>query len=166
MIAIIIYYIVTYFSCWVEFNGCWVSMCGCVCVLTDCHCVVVGSDIWVAVMEGQDNADQGSSDQSETQRRRQRDRLDREEAFYQFVNNLSEEDYRLMRDNNLLGTPGKSFVFFKGFFFFFLCKTTTNGFIDTFWSRVRAGSFLVNSTRGPWLKRLILFMFFFTEDRY
>ncbi|EPY83853.1 hypothetical protein CB1_000523001 [Camelus ferus] len=33
------------------------------------------------------------------------DRLDREEAFYQFVNNLSEEDYRLMRDNNLLGTP-------------------------------------------------------------
>lgn len=36
------------------------------------------------------------------------DRLDREEAFYQFVNNLSEEDYRLMRDNNLLGTPGES----------------------------------------------------------
>lgn len=63
-------------------------------------------------MEGQDNADQGSSDQSETQRRRQRDRLDREEAFYQFVNNLSEEDYRLMRDNNLLGTPGKSIFFF------------------------------------------------------
>ncbi|KAL0176884.1 hypothetical protein M9458_029214, partial [Cirrhinus mrigala] len=56
-------------------------------------------------MEGQDNADQGSSDQSEIQRRRQLDRLDREEAFYQFVNNLSEEDYRLMRDNNLLGTP-------------------------------------------------------------
>lgn len=54
-------------------------------------------------MEAQDNADQ-----SETQRRRQLDRLDREEAFYQFVNNLSEEDYRLMRDNNLLGTPGKS----------------------------------------------------------
>lgn len=62
-------------------------------------------------MEAQDNADQGSSDQSETQRRRQLDRLDREEAFYQFVNNLSEEDYRLMRDNNLLGTPGKPFVF-------------------------------------------------------
>lgn len=67
-------------------------------------------------MEGQDNADQGSSDQSEIQRRRQLDRLDREEAFYQFVNNLSEEDYRLMRDNNLLGTPGKSFVFFKHFY--------------------------------------------------
>uniref|UniRef100_A0A8C2BP93 RING-type E3 ubiquitin transferase n=1 Tax=Cyprinus carpio TaxID=7962 RepID=A0A8C2BP93_CYPCA len=58
-------------------------------------------------MEGQDNADQLGSDQSETQRRRQLDRLDREEAFYQFVNNLSEEDYRLMRDNNLLGTPGE-----------------------------------------------------------
>ncbi|XP_016308760.1 E3 ubiquitin-protein ligase RLIM-like [Sinocyclocheilus anshuiensis] len=58
-------------------------------------------------MEAQDNADQGSSDQSEAQRRRQLDRLDREEAFYQFVNNLSEEDYRLMRDNNLLGTPGE-----------------------------------------------------------
>lgn len=62
-------------------------------------------------MEGQDNADQGSSDQSEIQRRRQLDRLDREEAFYQFVNNLSEEDYRLMRDNNLLGNPGKSLAF-------------------------------------------------------
>lgn len=58
-------------------------------------------------MEGQDNAEQGGSDQSEMQRRRQLDRLDREEAFYQFVNNLSEEDYRLMRDNNLLGTPGE-----------------------------------------------------------
>ncbi|KAK2890595.1 hypothetical protein QQF64_006596 [Cirrhinus molitorella] len=58
-------------------------------------------------MEGQDNSDQGSSDQSEIQRRRQLDRLNREEAFYQFVNNLSEEDYRLMRDNNLLGTPGE-----------------------------------------------------------
>ncbi|KAK7796581.1 hypothetical protein U0070_017398 [Myodes glareolus] len=35
-------------------------------------------------------------------------RLDQEEAFYRFVNNLSGEDYRLMRDNNLLGTPGQS----------------------------------------------------------
>ncbi|XP_052010384.1 E3 ubiquitin-protein ligase RNF12-B-like [Xyrauchen texanus] len=58
-------------------------------------------------MEGQDNADQGGSEQSEIQRLRQLDRLAREEAFYQFVNNLSEEDYRLMRDNNLLGTPGE-----------------------------------------------------------
>ncbi|KAM6976449.1 E3 ubiquitin-protein ligase RLIM isoform 1-T2 [Aplochiton taeniatus] len=58
-------------------------------------------------MEGSDSSEQGGSDQSESQRRRQLDRLDREEAFYQFVNNLSEEDYRLMRDNNLLGTPGE-----------------------------------------------------------
>ncbi|XP_072294623.1 E3 ubiquitin-protein ligase RLIM isoform X3 [Eucyclogobius newberryi] len=58
-------------------------------------------------MEGSDSTDQGSSDQPESQRRNQLDRLDREEAFYQFVNNLSDEDYRLMRDNNLLGTPGE-----------------------------------------------------------
>uniref|UniRef100_A0A1A8BLS3 RING-type E3 ubiquitin transferase n=1 Tax=Nothobranchius kadleci TaxID=1051664 RepID=A0A1A8BLS3_NOTKA len=58
-------------------------------------------------MEGSDNAERGGSDQPESQRRRQLDRLDREEAFYQFVNNLSDEDYRLMRDNNLLGNPGE-----------------------------------------------------------
>uniref|UniRef100_A0A3P9H575 RING-type E3 ubiquitin transferase n=1 Tax=Oryzias latipes TaxID=8090 RepID=A0A3P9H575_ORYLA len=58
-------------------------------------------------MEGSDGVEQGGSDQPESQRRRQLDRLDREEAFYQFVNNLSEEDYRLMRDNNLLGNPGE-----------------------------------------------------------
>ncbi|XP_051825231.1 E3 ubiquitin-protein ligase RLIM [Antechinus flavipes] len=58
-------------------------------------------------MESSDSNDKGNVDQSETQRRRQLDRLDREEAFYHFVNNLSEEDYRLMRDNNLLGTPGE-----------------------------------------------------------
>lgn len=57
-------------------------------------------------MESSDSNDKGSGDQSAAQRRSQMDRLDREEAFYQFVNNLSEEDYRLMRDNNLLGTPG------------------------------------------------------------
>ncbi|OBS71417.1 hypothetical protein A6R68_00053, partial [Neotoma lepida] len=56
-------------------------------------------------MENSDSNDKGN-DQSAAQRRSQMDRLDREEAFYQFVNNLSEEDYRLMRDNNLLGTPG------------------------------------------------------------
>ncbi|KAG7283127.1 hypothetical protein CRUP_033073 [Coryphaenoides rupestris] len=55
-------------------------------------------------MEGSDGSEQSGSDQSESQRQRQ---LDREEAFYQFVNNLSDEDYRLMRDNNLLGTPGE-----------------------------------------------------------
>ncbi|KAK6297908.1 hypothetical protein J4Q44_G00309630 [Coregonus suidteri] len=58
-------------------------------------------------MEGSDSSEPGASDQPEAQRRRQRARLDREEAFYQFVNNLSEADYRLMRDNNLLGTPGQ-----------------------------------------------------------
>uniref|UniRef100_W5L385 RING-type E3 ubiquitin transferase n=1 Tax=Astyanax mexicanus TaxID=7994 RepID=W5L385_ASTMX len=58
-------------------------------------------------MESSDNAEQGGSEQSDSQRRQQLDRLDREEAFYQFVNNLSEEDYRLMRDNHLLGTPGE-----------------------------------------------------------
>lgn len=61
-------------------------------------------------MESSDSNDKGSGDQSAAQRRSQMDRLDREEAFYQFVNNLSEEDYRLMRDNNLLGTPGMQCV--------------------------------------------------------
>ncbi|XP_005921313.1 E3 ubiquitin-protein ligase RLIM isoform X1 [Haplochromis burtoni] len=58
-------------------------------------------------MEGSDSVEQNGSELPESQRRRQLDRLDREEAFYQFVNNLSDEDYRLMRDNNLLGTPGE-----------------------------------------------------------
>ncbi|CAL8305539.1 unnamed protein product [Arctogadus glacialis] len=58
-------------------------------------------------MEGSDGSEQSDSDQLESQRRRQLDRLDREEAFYQFVNNLSDEYYRLMRDNNLLGSPGE-----------------------------------------------------------
>ncbi|XP_057616676.1 E3 ubiquitin-protein ligase RLIM-like [Chionomys nivalis] len=58
-------------------------------------------------MENSDSNGKGN-DQSAAQRRSQMDRLDREEAFYQFVNNLNEEDYRLMRDNNLLGTPGES----------------------------------------------------------
>ncbi|XP_020503545.2 E3 ubiquitin-protein ligase RNF12-A [Labrus bergylta] len=59
-------------------------------------------------MEGSDSLDQSGSDQPESQRTSQQDRLSREEAFYQFVNNLSDEDYRLMRDNNLLGTPGEA----------------------------------------------------------
>lgn len=69
-------------------------------------------------MDGSDSMEQSGSEQPESQRRRQRDRLDREEAFYQFVNNLSDEDYRLMRDNNLLGTPGNKRLtgtfFYKG----------------------------------------------------
>ncbi|KAM8952699.1 E3 ubiquitin-protein ligase RNF12-A-like isoform 3-T3 [Pelodytes ibericus] len=58
-------------------------------------------------MESADSTGKGSGEQSESQRQSQMDRLDREEAFYQFVNDLNEDDYRLMRDNNLLGTPGE-----------------------------------------------------------
>ncbi|XP_053329269.1 E3 ubiquitin-protein ligase RLIM isoform X2 [Spea bombifrons] len=58
-------------------------------------------------MESADSSGKGSGEQSESQRQSQMDRLDREEAFYQFVNDLNEDDYRLMRDNNLLGTPGE-----------------------------------------------------------
>ena len=58
-------------------------------------------------MENSDSSDQGN-DQPASQRRRQGDRLDREEALCLFVNNLSGEDYRLLRDNDLLGTPGQS----------------------------------------------------------
>ncbi|NWS69268.1 RNF6 ligase, partial [Crotophaga sulcirostris] len=43
----------------------------------------------------------------EDERQRQLERLSREEAYYQFINELSEDDYRLMRDHNLLGTPGE-----------------------------------------------------------
>ncbi|XP_068382467.1 E3 ubiquitin-protein ligase RNF6 isoform X3 [Eschrichtius robustus] len=50
-----------------------------------------------------------SQDQNhhENERRWQQERLHREEAYYQFINDLSDEDYRLMRDHNLLGTPGE-----------------------------------------------------------
>lgn len=41
------------------------------------------------------------------ERQRQAERLQLEEAYYHFINELSEEEYRLMRDNNLLGTPGE-----------------------------------------------------------
>ncbi|KAJ8276541.1 hypothetical protein COCON_G00082930 [Conger conger] len=58
-------------------------------------------------MENSEGSEQGGSEHSHGQRRQQISRLQREEAFYQFVNNLSEEDYRLMRDNNLFGTPGE-----------------------------------------------------------
>lgn len=58
-------------------------------------------------MESADSTGKGNGEQSESQRQSQMDRLDREEAFYQFVNSLNEDDYRLMRDNNLLGTPGE-----------------------------------------------------------
>ncbi|XP_069859186.1 E3 ubiquitin-protein ligase RNF6 [Dipodomys merriami] len=50
-----------------------------------------------------------SQDQNhrENERRWQQERLHREEAYYQFINELNDEDYRLMRDHNLLGTPGE-----------------------------------------------------------
>ncbi|XP_043560939.1 E3 ubiquitin-protein ligase RNF12-B isoform X1 [Chiloscyllium plagiosum] len=60
-----------------------------------------------AANEDGGNDQAGTQSSNEDQRRRQSDRLDREEAFYHFVNNLSEEEYRLMRDNNLFGTPGE-----------------------------------------------------------
>lgn len=46
-------------------------------------------------------------DHPENERRWQQERLHREEAYYQFISELSDEDYRLMRDHNLLGTPGE-----------------------------------------------------------
>ncbi|NXI48298.1 RNF6 ligase, partial [Galbula dea] len=51
--------------------------------------------------------EQASSRGGEDERQRQLERLSREEAYYQFINELNEEDYRLMRDRNLLGTPGE-----------------------------------------------------------
>uniref|UniRef100_A0A8D1TG38 RING-type E3 ubiquitin transferase n=1 Tax=Sus scrofa TaxID=9823 RepID=A0A8D1TG38_PIG len=57
-------------------------------------------------MENSDSSDEG--DEASAQRKCQRDRLLREEDFYRFVNKLREEDYKLMRNNNLLGIPGES----------------------------------------------------------
>nr|KAF6435722.1 hypothetical protein HJG63_012471 [Rousettus aegyptiacus] len=57
-------------------------------------------------MENSDSSDE--ADESAARRRSQMNRLVREEEFYRFVNNLSEEDYKLMRDNDLLGNPGES----------------------------------------------------------
>ncbi|XP_075418891.1 E3 ubiquitin-protein ligase RNF6 [Tenrec ecaudatus] len=58
---------------------------------------------------GGDEEEASLSDQNprEDERRWQQERLHREEAYYQFINELSDEDYRLMRDHNLLGTPGE-----------------------------------------------------------
>uniref|UniRef100_G3TPG2 RING-type E3 ubiquitin transferase n=1 Tax=Loxodonta africana TaxID=9785 RepID=G3TPG2_LOXAF len=57
-------------------------------------------------MENSDSDD--DENESAARRRSQMDRLLREEAFYRFVDSLSVEDYRLMRDNNLLGIPGET----------------------------------------------------------
>ncbi|NWH90539.1 RNF6 ligase, partial [Aegithalos caudatus] len=56
---------------------------------------------------GSEQAPSRERSQGEGERQRQLERLSREEAYYQFINELNEEDYRLMRDRNLLGTPGE-----------------------------------------------------------
>lgn len=57
-----------------------------------------------------ENGEQATSQNNsgDNERQWQQERLNREEAYYQFINALSDEDYRLMRDRNLLGTPGDS----------------------------------------------------------
>lgn len=55
-----------------------------------------------------ENTDSDEEDGSAARLQSQMDRLVREENFFEFVNNLSEEDYKLMRDNDLLGIPGES----------------------------------------------------------
>lgn len=55
-----------------------------------------------------ENSDSDDEDESAAVVHNQMDRLAREEDFYRFVNNLSDEDYKLMRNNDLLGNPGKS----------------------------------------------------------
>uniref|UniRef100_A0A3Q3KLD6 RING-type E3 ubiquitin transferase n=1 Tax=Mastacembelus armatus TaxID=205130 RepID=A0A3Q3KLD6_9TELE len=57
-------------------------------------------DIYLSQTNAADN-------QTFNERQRQAERLQREEAYYHFINELSEEEYRLMRDSNLLGTPGE-----------------------------------------------------------
>ncbi|XP_010727203.1 E3 ubiquitin-protein ligase RNF6 isoform X2 [Meleagris gallopavo] len=56
---------------------------------------------------GNEQASSRERGRGEDERQRQLERLSREEAYYQFINELNEEDYRLMRDHNLLGTPGE-----------------------------------------------------------
>ncbi|KAM6096283.1 E3 ubiquitin-protein ligase RNF6 isoform 2-T3 [Chlamydotis macqueenii] len=56
---------------------------------------------------GNEQASPREHSRGEDERQRQLERLSREEAYYQFINELNEEDYRLMRDRNLLGTPGE-----------------------------------------------------------
>ncbi|XP_048789621.1 E3 ubiquitin-protein ligase RNF6 isoform X2 [Lagopus muta] len=56
---------------------------------------------------GNEQASSREHGHGEDERQRQLERLSREEAYYQFINELNEDDYRLMRDHNLLGTPGE-----------------------------------------------------------
>ena len=57
-------------------------------------------------MESSDSDDE--EERVSVQRRSQIDRKAREDDYYRFVSDLSEEDYILMRDNNLLGPQGES----------------------------------------------------------
>ncbi|KAM9669197.1 E3 ubiquitin-protein ligase RLIM-like [Dama dama] len=57
-------------------------------------------------MESSDSVDE--EDRVSVRRRSQIDQLAREGDYYRFVSGLSEEDYILMRDNNLLGPLGES----------------------------------------------------------
>ncbi|XP_055294593.1 E3 ubiquitin-protein ligase RLIM-like [Moschus berezovskii] len=57
-------------------------------------------------MESSDSDDEG--DRVSVQHRGEKDRLAREDDYYRFVSDLSEQDYILMRNNNLLGCPGES----------------------------------------------------------
>ncbi|XP_019380662.1 PREDICTED: E3 ubiquitin-protein ligase RNF6 [Gavialis gangeticus] len=56
---------------------------------------------------GREQASPREHGNGEDERQRQQERLSREEAYYQFINELNDEDYRIMRDHNLLGTPGE-----------------------------------------------------------
>ncbi|KAF4788087.1 E3 ubiquitin-protein ligase RNF6 [Turdus rufiventris] len=76
----------------------------------------LGRQLGIIIMDGyqhraggNDNEQAPSREHSHSggERQRQLERLSREEAYYQFINELNEEDYRLMRDRNLLGTPGE-----------------------------------------------------------
>ncbi|KAI5130215.1 E3 Ubiquitin-Protein Ligase Rlim [Manis pentadactyla] len=55
-----------------------------------------------------ENSGPNNEEDSVDQQKTQMGPLVREEDFYEFVSNLSAEDYRLPRDNNLLGSPGES----------------------------------------------------------
>ena len=57
-------------------------------------------------MESSDSDDE--EDRVSVRHRGQKDRLAREDDYFRFVSDLSEEDYILMRDNNLLGPLGES----------------------------------------------------------
>ncbi|KAM9669198.1 E3 ubiquitin-protein ligase RLIM-like [Dama dama] len=57
-------------------------------------------------MESSDSDDE--EDRVSVRRRDQIDRKAREDDYFRFVSDLSEEDYILMRDNNLLGPLGES----------------------------------------------------------